>query len=62
MGPPNKLNWSYDPKDLDREVNLIHQVVHQLKKEVMTADDLLATFISHRRFPRSNVNRTRCAT
>jgi hypothetical protein len=48
VGPPaQKLNWEYDPKDLNQEINQIHKIVYQLKdKEGMSANDLLATFIS----------------
>jgi hypothetical protein len=51
VGPPTKLNWNYDPRDLDREVNLIHKVVHQLRKDGLTGDDLLATFLGRRVSP-----------
>ena len=52
IGPPTaQLNWGYNPTDKDLVVNHIHQVVKQLRDEGMTADDLLATFISRRVLP-----------
>jgi hypothetical protein len=51
MGPPTKVNWNYDPKDLDKEVNLIHKAVFQLRKDGLSAEDLLATFIGRRVSP-----------
>ena len=52
IGPPTaQLNWGYNPTDTVLEVNQIHRVVAQLGKEGMTADDLLATFISRRVSP-----------
>ena len=52
IGPPTaQLNWGYNPTDTVTEVNQIHRVVAQLGKEGMTADDLLATFISRRVSP-----------
>ena len=53
VGPPvNKLNWDYDPKELNAEVNQIHPILISLKDdEGLKADDLLATFISHRISP-----------
>ena len=52
IGPPTaQLNWGYNPTDKVLKVNHIHQVVEQLKGEGMSADDLLATFISRRVLP-----------
>ena len=52
IGPPEaQLKWGYDPKDLVLEVNEIDKVILQLKKEGMSAEDLLATFISRRVSP-----------
>jgi hypothetical protein len=51
VGPPSKLNWNYDPRDLDRGVNQIHKVVYQLKKDGLTGDDLLAMYVGRRVSP-----------
>ena len=52
VGPPVKmLNWGYDLKESVAEVNEIHKIVAELNGEGMTADDLLATFISRRVSP-----------
>jgi len=52
VGPPvQKLNWGFDPKEVIPEVNQIDKIVAQLNGEGMSADDLLATFISRRISP-----------
>ena len=52
IGPPTaQRNWGYNPTDKVLEVNHIHQVVEQLRGEGLTADDLLATFVSRRVSP-----------
>lgn len=53
VGPPvAKLNWNYDPKEMVKEVNQIHKIIIELtEKEGVSANDLLATFISHRISP-----------
>ena len=49
--PTAQLNWGYNPKKRVSEVNTIYQVIEELKEAGMTADDLLATFISRRVLP-----------
>ena len=44
--PTAQLNWGYNPKKKVLEINNIHQVVEELKEAGMSADDLVATFIS----------------
>ena len=49
--PTAQHNWGYNPKDKVSEVNDIHRVVEELKEAGMSANDLLATFISCRVSP-----------
>jgi hypothetical protein len=52
IGPPTqRTNWLYDPKDFNTEVVQVVEAIKELKDEGMTADDLLATFISRRVCP-----------
>ena len=44
--PTAQLNWGYKPNN-----NAIHQVIVELKKAGMMADDLLMTFVSRRVSP-----------
>jgi hypothetical protein len=55
VGPPiQKLNWGYNPKDMIPNVNQIQQFLTKLKREGVSVDDLVATFISRRISPCSS--------
>jgi hypothetical protein len=46
IGPPvEEQNWKYEPRKKDTDVKQLHAALLQLKKEGMTGDDLLRTFI-----------------
>ena len=49
--PTEQHNWGYKPNDKVAEVKEIRRVIEQLKEEGMSADDLVATFISRRVSP-----------
>ena len=49
--PTEQHNWGYKPNDKVAEVKEIRRIIKQLKKEGMSANDLVATFISRRVSP-----------
>jgi hypothetical protein len=51
IGIPGKVNWEMDPKNTVAEINQIDAEIVNLKKEGLSGDDLLATFISRRISP-----------
>ena len=46
--PYAKHNWGYTPKTSIPEVNYLHKLVIQYKKDGLTGDDLMRTFIGRR--------------
>ena len=53
LAPPNdQYEWGYDPKEMILEINAIHKLVEEFKKEKqLTGDDLLWNFTSLRVCP-----------
>jgi hypothetical protein len=51
LGVPGKVNWELNPKNTNAEINQIDVEIINLKKQGLTGDDLLATFISRRISP-----------
>ena len=49
--PTEQHNWGYKPNDNVAEFKEIRRIIKQLKKEGMSANDLVATFISRRVSP-----------
>ena len=52
IGPPtSEHNWKYEPNRNARAVKQLHDALLRLKKEGMTGDDLLRTFVGRRVCP-----------
>ena len=58
--PTEKHNWTLDPKELLKGVNDAHQVLVELVKKGLTADDLLIAFIISRICPLQRRSRKIC--